>query len=78
MSLAIPGIPPEVIPLGIITNICTDEPRNADIRMISVSLMIFPIFVFGVLDIICIMPLAPSRPDRGSFRTVLPGDIPEC
>ena len=54
ISLAIPGIPPEVIPFGIITNICTDEPKNADVRTISVSLMNLPIFVFGDLNIIAL------------------------
>ena len=51
ISLAIPGIPPEVIPFGIMTNICTDEPKNADVRTISVSLMNLPIFVLGDLNI---------------------------
>ena len=45
-------MPPEVIPFGIMTNICTDEPKNADVRTISVSLMNLPIFVFGDLNII--------------------------
>ena len=52
MSLAMPGIPPEVMPFGIITNICTDEPKNADVRTISVSLINLPVFVFGDLNII--------------------------
>ena len=52
MSLAMPGIPPEVIPFGIITNICTEEPKNADVRTISVSLKNFPKRVFGDLIIV--------------------------
>lgn len=51
MSLAMPGMPPEVIPFGIITNICTDEPKNADVSTISVSLKNLPAFVFGALNI---------------------------
>ena len=54
ISLAIPGIPPEVIPFGIMTNICTDEPKNADVRTISVSLKNLPVFVLGDLNIIAL------------------------
>ena len=59
MSLATPGIPPEVMPFGIITNICTDEPKNADVRTISVSLRNFPAFVFGDLNIIALRLRSP-------------------
>ena len=54
MSLATPGIPPEVMPFGIMTNICTDEPKNADVRTISVSLKNLPAFVLGDLNIIAL------------------------
>ena len=39
------------MPFGIMTNICTDEPKNADVRTISVSLKNLPAFVFGDLNI---------------------------
>ena len=59
MSLAIPGIPPDVMPLGIITNIWTEEPKNADVRTISVSLINFPNFVLGDLIIIALFLWKP-------------------
>ena len=59
MSLAIPGIPPEVIPFGIMTNICTDEPKNADVRTISVSLKNLPVLVLGDLNIIALCLRSP-------------------
>ena len=42
------------MPFGIITNICTDEPKNADVRTISVSLKNLPAFVLGDLNIIAL------------------------
>ena len=36
------------------TNICTDEPKNADVRTISVSLKNLPAFVLGDLNIIAL------------------------
>ncbi len=47
------------MPFGIMTNICTDEPKNADVRTISVSLKNFPAFVFGDLNIIALCLRSP-------------------
>ena len=47
------------MPFGIITNICTDEPKNADVRTISVSLKNFPAFVLGDLNIIALCLRVP-------------------
>ena len=42
------------MPFGIMTNICTDEPKNADVRTISVSLKNLPAFDLGDLNIIAL------------------------
>ncbi len=47
------------MPFGIMTNICTDEPKNADVRTISVSLKNLPAFDLGDLNIIALCLRSP-------------------